>query len=60
MGFSDPREAWPRSEKPCIYRYSCGFDFCTVSDCEQYEAKTEDNEYHGRGDKNETVTDCHR
>lgn len=27
-------------EKPCIYKHTCGFDVCMMSECPYYEAKT--------------------
>lgn len=28
------------NEKPCIYKHTCGFDICMMSDCPYYEPKT--------------------
>lgn len=28
------------NEKPCIYKHTCGFDVCMMSDCCCYEPKT--------------------
>ena len=33
--------------RPCIYKYSCGYDFCLKEECPEYIAKTKDNEYYG-------------
>lgn len=27
-------------EKPCIYKHTCGFDICMMSECPYYEPKT--------------------
>ena len=28
------------NEKPCIYRHTCGFEYCNMTDCPYYEPKT--------------------
>ena len=28
------------NEKPCIYKHTCGFEYCNLSDCPYYEPKT--------------------
>ena len=28
------------NEKPCIYKHTCGFDVCMLSECPDYEPKT--------------------
>lgn len=40
----------PEIEKPCIYKYSCGYDFCMMSDCPEYKEKTSQNSYYGVAD----------
>lgn len=46
MSCTDPREN-TYIENPCIYRFSCGYDFCMMEECPEYEAKTENNDYYG-------------
>ena len=28
------------NEKPCIYKHTCGFEYCNMSDCPYYKPKT--------------------
>lgn len=28
------------TEKPCIYKHTCGFEYCNMSDCPYYIPKT--------------------
>jgi hypothetical protein len=38
-----PNEAKPSKadkEYPCIYKHTCGFDICTMSECSDYVPKT--------------------
>lgn len=28
------------TEKPCIYKHTCGFDYCNLTECPYYEPKT--------------------
>ena len=28
------------NEKPCIYKHTCGFEYCNMTDCPYYEPKT--------------------
>lgn len=46
-------------EKPCIYKFSCGYDICMKSDCPDYVAKTRNNSYYGKEDK-ENNNECNR
>ncbi len=32
-------------EAPCRYKHTCGFEYCNLSDCEHYEAKTPKNKW---------------
>lgn len=32
-------------EKPCIYKHTCGFDICMMSECPHYEPKTKDKKW---------------
>lgn len=38
-------------EKSCIYKFSCGYDFCMMEDCPEYIEKTENNKYFGMDDE---------
>ena len=33
------------AEKPCIYKFSCGWEVCMMEECPEYEAKTKKNKY---------------
>ena len=33
------------NEKPCIYKHTCGFDYCNLTDCPYYEPKTKANKW---------------
>lgn len=33
------------AEKPCIYKFSCGYEVCMMEECPEYVAKTKENKY---------------
>lgn len=34
-------------EKPCYYKYSCGYDFCMHDQCQEYREKKRGEVYYG-------------
>jgi len=35
-------------EKPCFYKYTCGYDFCQGQDCPEYRAKKQGEKFLGK------------
>ena len=44
-------------EKPCIYKFSCGWEVCMMTECLEYVAKTKENKYLMPEDE-EIIEDC--
>ena len=42
------------NEKPCIYKHTCGVEYCNMTDCQYYEPKTKGRKWAEQEDDNET------
>lgn len=52
MIYSDQTEK-PYIDKPCIYKHTCGFEYCNMIDCPYYKPKTKGRKWAEKGDKND-------
>lgn len=41
-------------EKPCVYKHTCGFEYCNMSDCPYYKPKIKGRKWAEQEDDNGT------
>lgn len=51
MIYSDQTEN-PYIDKPCIYKNTCGFEYCNMTDYPYYKPKTKGRKWAGKENKN--------